>query len=302
MMKYIFSTITLFFIGINLLKAQELNCKVQVLAQRATATDQQVFKTLQTAIFEFMNNKKWTQDTYTGNEKIECTLFINITSDPGGNKFGADVTIQSSRPAFNASFNAVLLNYADANWNFEYVQFQPIIYTDGVYTDNLSSLLAFYAYVILGLDYDSYSLKGGSLYFQKAQEIVNFVPQNTEFSAGWQNTGVNQRNRYALIENILNPRFEVFRQINYDYHRISLDKMYDDVRTSRTQILSYLKKIDPIYTTNPNAMVLQMFFNAKSTELISLYSKASPTEKTELRNLLTKFDPVNSQKYEAMSK
>lgn len=281
--------------------AQELNCKVQVLAQRATTTDQQVFKTLETAIFEFMNNRKWTQDVFAINERIECSIFLNITDDDGSGKFNATVNIQSSRPIFNSSYNSVLLNHADQQWRFEYVQFQPLIFTEGAYTDNLTSLLAFYAYLIIGLDYDSYALKGGSLYLQKAQEVVNLVPQAGEYANGWRQADGNLRNRYWIIENVLNPRFEVFRKINYEYHRLAMDKMYDDTRNARTQITALLKSIESVYSTNPNAMVIQMFFAAKQNEFINLYSKASPQEKAEAVNLLTKYDPVNGQKYAAIS-
>jgi hypothetical protein len=281
--------------------AQELNCKVQVLAQRATTTDQQVFKTLETAIFEFMNNRKWTQDVFANNERIECSIFLNITDDDGSGKFSATATIQSSRPVFNSSYNSVVFNHADQQWRFEYVQFQPLIFTEGVYTDNLSALLSFYAYLIIGLDYDSYALKGGSLYLQKAQEVVNVVPQNGEYAGGWRQADGNLRNRYWIIENVLNPRFEVFRKINYEYHRLAMDKMYDDTRTARTMITAQLKSIEPIFSSNPNAMVLQMFFAAKQNEFINLYSKASPQEKAEAVNLLTKYDPVNGQKYNAIS-
>jgi hypothetical protein len=248
-----------------------------------------------------MNNRKWTQDVYANNERIECSIFLNITEDDGSGKFSATVNVQSSRPVFNTSYNSVLLNHADQSWRFEYVQFQPLIFTEGTYTDNLTSLLAFYAYLIIGLDYDSYSLKGGSLYFQKAQEVVNLIPQNGEFAGGWRQADGNLRNRYWIIENILNPRFEIFRKINYEYHRLAMDKMYDDIRTSRAQITSLLKSIESVYATNPNAMVIQMFFAAKQNELINLYSKASPQEKAEVVNLLTKYDPVNAQKYNAIT-
>jgi hypothetical protein len=300
MMKQLLLVLTIFF-SYNFIVAQELNCKVQVLAQRATTTDQQVFKTLQTSIFEFMNNRKWTQDNYTVNEKIECSIFMNITEDDGSGKFTASVTIQSSRPVFNSSYSSVLLNNADQSWKFEYVQFQPLQFTEGAYTDNLTSLLAYYAYLIIGLDMDSYALKGGSFYLQRAQEIVNLVPQNNEYSVGWRSAD-NLRNRYWLIENILNPRFELFRKINYEYHRLAMDKMYDDTRASRVLITGHLKSLEPIFTSNPNAMIMQQFFVAKQNEFINIYSKASPQEKAEAVNLLTKYDPVNGQKYSAISK
>lgn len=293
--------IVLFLLSFLIAKGQELDCKVQVLSQKATTTDNQIFKTLETSIFEFMNNKKWTDNVVGINEKIECSLFINITGDDGSGNFRANVTIQSSRPVFNSTYNSVLLNYADQDWRFEYVQFQPLRFTIGSYTDNLSSLLAFYAYIIIGLDFDSYSLKGGSSYFQRAQEIVNLIPQNSAFATGWRpNDDV--RNRYWMIENILNPKYERLRILNYEYHRLAMDNMYDDVRKSRLQITELLKSLDPIFVSNPNAMILKMFMNAKQNELIGLYSGAPPQEKNEAVNLLTKYDPVNGQRYSAINK
>jgi hypothetical protein len=299
MTKKIFTLFIVAFSIIQFSLAQELNCKVQVVTQRATTTDPQVFKTLQTAIYEFMNNRKWTGDSYTNNERIECSIFLNITDDNGSGKFGATATIQSSRHAFNSSYNSVLLNIADQQWTFEYIQFQPLEYTDNIFTSSLTSLLAFYAHIIIGIDNDSYSLKGGTTNFERALQVMNNVPQNADFSAGWRPTD-GLRNRYWLIENIQNPKFEVFRQINYDYHRTGIDKMYDNINTSRQVITACVKKLESVASSNPNAMILQQFFAAKSPELINIYSKASPQEKAEMVNLLTKLDPVNGQKYAAM--
>jgi hypothetical protein len=296
-------TVTILFILVSFLAvpvtAQELNCKVQVVTQRATTTDPQVFKTLQTAIYEFMNNRKWTSDTYAPNERIECSIFLNITDDNGSGRFGATATIQASRPVFNSSYNSVLLNIADQNWVFEYIQFQPLEYNNNVFISNLTSLLAFYAHLIIGLDNDSYALKGGTVNFERALQVLNNVPQNSDFSVGWRPTD-NVRNRYWLIENILNPRFEVFRQINYEYHRNGMDKMYDNPTAARQVITSNIKKLEAVAASTPNAMIMQQFFAAKSQELINIYSKASPQEKNEMSNLLTKLDPVNGQKYAAM--
>jgi hypothetical protein len=284
------------FLFTNAVTAQELNCKVQVVSQRATTTDQQVFKTLQTAIYEFMNNRKWTNDNYTNNERIECSIMLNITDDNGTGKFIATATIQSSRPVFNSSYNSVMLNISDPSWSFQYIQFQPLEYNDNVYLSNLTSLLAYYAYIIIGLDYDSYSLKGGSPYFDKAQQVLNTVPQSGEDASGWRAQD-NLRNRYWLIENILNTKFADFRQVNYDYHRLGMDKMYDDAKSARTIITNSIKKLENTASSNPNSMILQQFFAAKSLELINVYSKAAPQEKAEMMNLLTKLDPVNGQKY-----
>ncbi len=295
-MKIFFLALTFLLLHTFLIQAQEFDCKVQVLSQRATQTDQAVFQTLRTAIFEFMNNRRWTADKFTQNERIECSFFINITEDPGNNTFRANVTIQASRPVLNSSYNTVLMNHQD-EWRFEYVQFQPLEFNENAYTNNLTSLLGFYAYIILGLDYDSFSPKGGTMLFQKAQNVLNNVPVGGgDMAYGWRpNDGL--RNRYWLIENILNPKFEVFRDISYEYHRLALDKMHEDVRQPRQTIISNLKKIEPTYTSSPNAMIMQFFFNAKSDELINIFTKAPPAEKNEAATILTRFDPGRTQKY-----
>ena len=294
---FLFST----FLFVNSVSGQELNCKVQVVSQRATTTDPQVFKTLETAIFEFMNSRKWTNDNFSSNERIECSIMLNITDDDGTGSFIATATIQSSRPVYNASYNSVLLNISDPSWSFQYVQFQPLQYNDNVFQYNLTSLLAYYAYVIIGLDYDSYSLKGGSPYFQLAQQVLNTVPQSGNDSKGWTSQG-ELRNRYWLIENILNNKYSEFRQVNYDYHRLGMDKMYEDARAARLIVSNSIKTLETTASSNPNSMILQQFFAAKSTELINIYSKAAPQEKAEMVNLLTKLDPVNGQKYSTISK
>jgi len=295
----LFSFVSL--LTINIAQSQELNCKVQVVSPRATTTDPQVFKTLQTAIYEFMNNRKWTNDNYTNSERIECSILLNITDDNGSGRFIATATIQSSRPVFNSSYNSVMLNISDPSWGFQYIQFQPLEYNDNIFLSNLTSLLAFYAYVIIGLDYDSYALKGGTPYFEKAQQILNTVPIAGEDISGWRASD-NLRNRYWLIENILNTKYLEFRQVNYDYHRLGMDIMYDDTKAARSVVTTSIKKLETTAASNPNAMILQQFFAAKSSELINIYSKASPTEKAEMMNLLTKLDPVNGQKYSTINK
>lgn len=282
--------------------AQELNCTVQVLAQRLQSVDVRIFKTLETNIFEFMNNRKWTSDVFQPEERIEVSMLINITDELGAGRYRATVSIQVSRPVFNSSYSTPLLNYADKDWVFEYVEFQPIQFNENTFADNLTSMLAFYAYLAIALDYDSYSLKGGTKYFQEAQNVMNAIPSNIAEEVGGWRPFDSQRNRYWMVENHLNPRYEVMREVAYQYHIQGLDKMYENTPNGRQVILNSLKKMEQLSEDFPNVMILQMFFNAKREELIKMFEKASPNEKVQAQNLLLKIDATNQDKYQNLKK
>ncbi len=283
--------------------SQELNCRVEINAQKSQTTDPRVFETLRSAIFEFMNNRKWTSDIFRQEEKIECSFFINITEDMGSNRFRAQVNIQASRPVYNSDYNTVLLNHADRDWVFEYNEFQPLDFNENDFLSNLTSMLAFYAFVILALDYDTYSLNGGSLFYQKAQTIVNTVPANlsSEVAPGWK-PFENDRNRYWIVDNLTNPRFSPIRESLYLYHRLGLDVMYQDAKNGRHVLINALRKVSEVATEFPNSMGVRVFFNAKSEELINIFSGAPPNEKTSAVQLLYKADPTNSANYAKIMK
>lgn len=277
------------------LKAQELNMSVQVIARQVQQTDQQVFRTLETSIREFMNNRRWTSDNFAVSERIECGMVINITEELSGNRFKANVTIQSSRPVHNSAYNTVLLNHNDRDWEFEYVEHQPIEFNPNSFQNNLSSLLAFYAYLIIGLDYDSFSPKGGDPYFDMAQNIINNIPSNLDVS-GWRAFDSN-RNRYWMIENLLNSRYESVRETIYNYHLNGLDKMYEDLTDGRKNIIESLRLMEKAAVENPNTQLITMFFNAKSDELVNIFSQAPQQEKAQVIQLLYRMDSGNTSKY-----
>lgn len=284
------------------LHAQELNCKVQVLTQRLQTVDAKIFKTLETSIFEYMNNRKWTDDVFQPEERIECNILINVTDELGSNYYKATASIQVSRTAFNSSYNTPIFNYADKDWVFEYNEFQQIVYNENAFNDNLSSMLGFYAYLMIGLDYDTYSLKGGTPFFNKAQTILNNIPQNLGDKApGWRPFD-SQRNRYWMIENLLNPKYDVMREVAYQYHLQGIDKMYENPSSARQVILNALTKMQRMADEYPNAMILQMFLNAKREELINMFQGASPNEKTQAINLLKKLDGTDPEKYDVINK
>jgi hypothetical protein len=275
--------------------AQELNCSVQVLSpQFQNSTDKKIFQTLQQAIFEFMNNRKWTNDVFQQDEKIECSIVITITEKPSSDEFKGSMQVQARRPVYKSSYNSSILNIVDKNISFKYVEYQPLEFSDNTFISNLTSLLAYYAYIIIGTDYDSFSLEGGTLYFQKAQTIVSNAQNASE--KGWKSFEDNQ-NRYWIVENILNPAFKPLRECMYKYHRNGFDVMADDLTTGRAVVLQSLELLKKVYETKPGSYSLRLFFLAKADEIVRLFTPAEPSEKNKIVPLLNEIDPANTVKY-----
>jgi len=279
----------------TLVFAQELNCEVTIHAMQLQIADPKIFKTLKTAILEFMNNTKWGHDVIEENEKIDCSITIRITNELSATKFDAQITLKSNRPVFNSSYNATLFSHLDKDFRFTYVEFDPLEFLEEVHSSNLSSILAYYAYIILGLDFDSFSPKGGTPYFQKAQSIVNTA--QTSKGKGWQSFEKKKRNRYWLVENYLSPKFDELRSVLYKYHRQGLDKMYEDAKAGRKVILGCLRSLEKVHDEYPNSMVMQVFFNAKSDELKNMFLSASQEESKQAVRILSKLDAPHASKY-----
>lgn len=299
--KTFFTFLVLLFANTSF--AQELKCTVEIIAQKLQTTDVRVFQTLETAIFEFMNTRKWTSDVFRTEERIECSIFINVTEESSANIFRAQVSVQSSRPVLNSDYNSVVFNFADKDWIFEYKEFEPIEFSDNDFRSNLTAMLAYYAYLIIGLDYDTYSLNGGTPYFLKAQAVVNSIPSNlgSDIAPGWRPfESVN--NRYWIIDNLLNTRFSPIRESMYLYHRNGMDVMYDNMPNGRQVVLNCLRQIGEVAGEYPNSPFIRLIFNAKSEELINIFSAAPPNEKANAVQLLYKCDPVNSGKYAKIMK
>lgn len=275
--------------------AQELNCKVQVLSQQIQGTDKRVFTTLQTAIFEFMNNKKWTNDQFKLDERIDCSILINVTERPSTDQFVATIQVQSRRPVYKSSYNSVLLNYNDNDFQFTYLENQPLEFNENQFTTNLTSVLGFYAYLIIGMDYDTFSMNGGTTYLQKAQNIVNQAQNTSE--PGWRAFESN-KNRYWLINNMLDAPFINIRECMYNYHRKGLDEMVSNKEGGRSNILEALESLRKVHQARPLSFAMQVFFNAKSDEIINIFSGAFSDEKSKVVTLLNDIDPTNSNKYQ----
>jgi hypothetical protein len=291
-----------FILLANLAAAQELNARVTVVSTRVgNNVSKNTFVTLQTALNNFLNNRKWTNDTYAASEKIDCNFLLNLEQSDDANVYNASLTVQAARPVFNSSYVSPIINYQDENIVFKYIEFQQLEFNESRVSgtdplvSNLTAVLAYYAYIIIGFDYDSFAPKGGETYFQKAQNIVNNAPDGRNI-AGWKAfDGI--RNRYWLVENMLNARYNIMHDVYYNYYRLGMDKLYEDDKTARTEMLNVLNLLSGFNTENPNTMINQFFFQGKSTELIKIFSKAVPPDKARARELLSKLDLTNAVKY-----
>ncbi len=277
--------------------AQELNCNVLVNDERAQTSDRQVFRDMEQAFTRFMNDRKWTQDNYLPEERIECDLAITIESMPAVGFYNATVQIQSSRPVYNTSYASLIFNFADRDWQFEYVESTPLDYGDNVFTSNLTSMLAFYAYVIIGLDQDTFEEFGGENQFKKALDIVNLAQQSDR--SGWQAFQSN-RNRYWLSENLNNLDLRPIRKGLYTYHRLGMDLFDTKPDESRALILGVLKDIQKANRNLPNSILKISFFDAKKNELAKIFEKGNPAVKKEAYNILLDLDPSNTEKYKSI--
>lgn len=283
------------------LLAQELKCNVQVISSQVQGTNKKVFETLQQAIYEFMNNRSWTSNVFSNEERIECNLLFNI-QDYSGSDFKGTLQIQSRRPVFNSSYNTVLFNYLDQNIQFTYEEYEPLIYSETSFTSNLTALLAYYAYVIIGLDYDSFSLKGGTEYFRKAEAIVNNAQNAKE--KGWKPfESSSNKNRYWLIQNILDEKYSPVREFIYKYHRLGLDRMASKPNEGRDEMANDLKLLQMVYRQKPDPYMhfLQVIFDAKSDEWVNVFSGSFPEEKNRVVQILKEIDPTNIAKYQRIT-
>jgi hypothetical protein len=286
-----------------ILHAQELRARVSVVSNRVgNNVDKKTFQTLQTALNNFVNTRKWTTDNYSPNEKIDCSLLLNLESTGDPNVYKASLTIQSGRPVFNSSYISPVINYQDNDVIFKYIEFQQLEFNDtrvsgtDALVSNLTAVFAYWINMILGFDYDSFSPRGGNVYFEKAQNIVNNAPEGRNIS-GWKAFD-GTRNRYWLAENLLNSKYTIFHDVIYDYYRRGMDKLYDQEANARTQILNVLNLLNTFNTQNSNTMILQFFFQAKTQELIQIFSKANPADKAKALEFLKKLDVSSATKYQ----
>lgn len=281
----------------NIIVAQELNCNVKVLSPAIQGTERSVFETLETAIKEFMNNTRWTNDNFKQDERIECNITINVTKRISVDEFEANIIVQSRRPVYKSSYNTNLINYQDNDFTFKYTPFQPFEFNENTFINNLTSTLGYYAYIFIGLDYDTYSPDGGTPYYQKAQTIVNNAQNAAE--KGWK-AFEGSKNRYWLAENLANSNFKGVRSCLYNYHRKGLDMMTIDVEQSRKTIAEALEGLQKVHNMQMGSFLMQVFFLAKADEIVNIFSVAAPDVKSKLVPLLNTIDPGNVTKYEKL--
>ena len=289
-MNKILTFLLLFIFGF--VQGQQLNCTVTVDAQRLSVTNQQVFKTLQTSISEFVNKTDWTGQAVKQNEKINCSLYITVSAN-NSDQFTATIQVQSSRPIFNSSYASPVLNYNDKDFSFKYTEFENLIFNPTSFDSNLVSVLSFYSYLILGLDADTFVLESGNSYFETAQDILNIAQQGG--SKGWSQADGNQ-NRYFLINDILSPAFKQIRQTIFDYHT-GLDLMSQDLKRSKEKIKESLNDLAKLNASRPNAFLTRVFFDAKSDEIVSLFSGGPSIPISDLVDNLSKTSPLNASKW-----
>ena len=269
------------FIG----KAQELNARITINSDKVQSTNKQVFKTLQDALNDFVNNKKWTDATFAMNERIDCSMTLIINEMVSDNSFKGEIQVQARRPVYNSSYTTTLLNYRDTELSFDYTEFEPLEYTENTLNSNLIATVVFYIYTILGLDFDSFSPKGGTAFFEQAMQIVSLAQAQPTWT-GWK-AFENDRNRHALATALTDNTSELFRDMWYNYHRKGLDEMAANPDRGRTTIIGLLPVLEQVKSARPTSPLLQMFADSKLDEVVLIYSKATTQEKQEGYKMLS---------------
>ena len=281
---------------------QELRCNIQLTTNKIPGTNKEVFQTMQGAITEFMNNTAWTNFKFGNNERIECNLLFNLTEMIGNDQFKGTLQIQARRPVFNSSYNTVIFNYIDNDLDFRYVEFQPLEFSETSHLSGLTSVLAYYAYIILGINFDSFGMQSGTELFQRAEKIVNNAQNAAE--KGWRaGESTSRRNRYWLVNNILNTDFSPVREFIYKYHRLGLDQMFDKAFEARNEIIESLVLLQEVFRNRPDPFMhfLQVILDAKSDEFVNVFKEATDDEKRRVLIILNQIDPTHKEKYSQIS-
>jgi len=282
---------------LGLLRAQEIKCEVRVNSTQVEGSDKTIFQNMQTALYEFMNNTKFTDINIKLAEKIECSILINITSREG-DYFTAEISVASNRPVYKSNYNSPMFNYLDKKFHFEYMDGQTLDFNPNTYISNLTSVVGFYAYLIMGLDFDSFSLNGGNSFFAMAEQVANAAPQEANSENGWNSNS--RQNRTAIITEINNQTYQPLRQFLYEYHRLGLDVMSENPDQGREAILNALNHLQSVYERNTMCYFLQLLVEAKRDEIIQVFSQGSQKEKTTAANIMKTIDPSQSSRYDAI--
>ncbi len=286
------------FISVGTAFSQELNCEVSIVTNaklEVTTVDKEILDQLEEVMKDFMNDTKWTNDNFKLEERLNCNIQFQVSKILSQGVYEGSMQIQLSRPVFNTSYNTILFKHVDENVTIEYSRNTVVNFAPNQYRSNLSSILAFYAYYMIGLDYDSFSLKGGTPYFEQAFSIVNLAQSSRDI--GWSNNDPKKKSRYNLVDNTLSQLFEPLRNCFYDYHRKGMDILYENYNDGLKSIYESLNQLTSIGQTRPNSVNVVEFIQGKKNEFKSLYSDANQEDKTAIVNLLKKLDPINSSQY-----
>lgn len=281
--------------GWSWVEGQELNCMVQVQAPNVQGIDRTIFRQMENDITRYLNQNKWTDDEFAPQERIKCQITITLNKVPSVDRFEGSMQVQVIRPVYNATFESVILNYQDKDFQVNYVPFQTMQFSPTTYVSNLTSILNYWAYMILGVDYDSFGKGDGIPYFQKAQQMLNLAQEGGE--KGW-NAMDGTNNRYWLVENFLNSSYNAIHDVYYTYHRKGLDQMYQDVQKGRDAVLETLNQLRTLFLQNPNIILAKVFTTSKVQELTQMFMQATPQQKQQLLEIMRVLDPGNMRFYE----
>ena len=299
-MKRVFATLFVILgclLSFSTSQAQELQCDVRVNSNKVQGSDKTIYQNLQTALYEFINNTKFTDINFRQGEKIECSMLVDVPSREG-NYFTAEINLALRRPVYKSSYNTPMFNYIDRKFYFEYTDGQTLDFNPNTYISNITSTIGFYVYLFLGLDFDSFSLNGGDPFFAIAETIAHTAPQDPGSENGWSSTG--RQNRYAIISDINNTTNQPLRQFIYDYHRQGLDLMAEQPDKARDAILNSISQLQVIYDRNPMCYFLQLLIESKRDEIIQVFSQGDTKIRTEAANIMKAIDPSQTSRYEEM--
>lgn len=301
-LKFILSVMLMACLSFGSLAAQEFDIKVTVTPSNSSMlSDPQIFKNLEVAVSEFLNRTKWTNDEYQPHEKIKGSIQFIIKREPSINNFVADLVVKTVRPVYNTSYETDILSFTDADINFSYIVGQVLQRSDNIYYDNLSSTLTFFAYIMLGMDYDTFSAQGGEDYFVMAREVRSALPASIQTSdPSWGNNAIVTRNKFYLVSDFLDPRIKPARTFIYDYHRNILDNMTNDPDLQRAKLVSSISTLDKVLQSYPNSLALQIFADAKRGELVEIFKVADSDQKSRIYDLMMRINPSQAKYFEAL--
>ena len=299
-MKRLFATLLIALgclLSFSTMQAQELQCDVRVSSNKVQGSDRTIYQNLQTSLYEFINNTKFTEINFRQAEKIECSMLVDVLSREG-NYFTAEINLALRRPVYKSSYNTPMFNYIDRKFYFEYTDGQTLDFNPNTYISNITSTIGFYVYLFLGLDFDSFSPNGGDPFFKIAETIAQTAPQDPGSENGWSTTG--RQNRYAIISEINNPTYQPLRQFLYDYHRNGLDNMAEKPEQGREGMFNAITYLQNIYERNPMCYFLQLIIESKRDEIIQVFSQGEMKVRTEVANIMKTIDPSQTSRYDDM--